>query len=106
MFIGSSALLTFMSEVPPMALFDAKRVPDVAPSDAVVMAHRFVMKCREWALELEIPKIAQRFAADPSPDDAAKLHAWTSYVAFLDHTLRELEEGTLDGWFLPAPPDR
>lgn len=85
-----------------MPLFDANRKVSVAPQDAVVIAHTFVKKCREWALDQEIPKITQRFAADPTASDAAKLHAWTSFVAFLDHTLAELEAGTLDHWFPPT----
>jgi len=47
---------------------------------------------------------------EADPKLAAKLHQWLSFRAFLDHTLRELEDGTLDHWFddplgleLPGP---
>lgn len=82
-----------------MTLFDPHRDVSVAPQDAVVIAHAFVEKCRQWALEREIPRRTQRLAAQHDPLEAEKLAAWRSYVTFLDHTLRELEDGTLDGWF-------
>ena len=83
-----------------MALFNPHRASNVAPQDAVVIAHRFVSKCREWALNQEIPKRSQRLAAQPDSEQAEKLVAWLRYVEFLDHTLAELEDGRLDPWFL------
>lgn len=83
-----------------MALYDEHRGGKVAPEDAVVTVHRFVAKCREWALKLEIPKRSQRLAAQPDRLEAEKLAAWLRYVEFLDHTLTELEAGTLDHWFM------
>lgn len=83
-----------------MALFNRHRAGKVAPQDAVVIAHRFVLKCREWALNQEIPRRSQRLAAQPDREEAEKLTAWLRYVEFLDHTLSELEDGRLDPWFL------
>jgi hypothetical protein len=83
-----------------MALFNRHRASKVAPQDAVVIAHRFVSKCREWALNQEIPQRSQRLAAQSDREQAEKLVAWLRYVEFLDHTLAELEDGRLDPWFL------
>jgi hypothetical protein len=79
-----------------MPLYDASRKPEVAPEDAVLVVHDFVGKCRAWAVG-EIAKREATAAGDPVA--TAKLEAWRSYLAFTDHTLRELEEGTLDRWF-------
>lgn len=51
--------------------------------------HAFVTRCRAWAAE-EI----ERRKVNGKP-----LHEWESYLRFTDHTLRELENGTLDAWF-------
>lgn len=57
-------------------------------------ARDFVARCRDWAAaEIE------RRAADGRP-----AHEWHSYLKFTDHTLRELDEGTLDGWFDGSAP--
>lgn len=70
--------------------------PPDDPAQALAAAHAFVKRCREWAVaELD------RRRASGKP-----LHEWESYLRFTDHTLRELEDGTLDGWFTsPSPPD-
>jgi len=82
-----------------MPLFDAKRDTVVDPKDAVVVVHRFLLRCKAWAEELEIPKREAQLAEDPSPALQKKLDAWHSYLAFTEHTLKELEDGTLDRWF-------
>lgn len=89
-----------------MKLYDPEREPGVAPEDAVIVAHRFVTRCLTWAEERELPKRLDEVRDGLDPDRAARLHAWVAYRAFLLHTLRELEDGTLDGWFTdpPAPP--
>jgi hypothetical protein len=82
-----------------MPLYREDHDLQVAPEQAVVIVHRFVQRCREWALKREIPARSQRVAAEADATEAAKLHAWVAYAAFLEHTLRELEDGTLDHWF-------
>ena len=89
-----------------MKLYDAERVPDVSPEDALAVAHRFVRQCLTWAETREIPSRLEHTATSLDPDVAAHLHGWITYRAFLLHTLRELEDGRLDPWFTPpAPPD-
>lgn len=88
-----------------MALYDPERAVAVDPADAIAVAHAFVTRCKRWADEREIPTRLQRVAASHDPTDAAKLHAWVAYSAMLEHTLHELAEGTLDGWFTPPPVD-
>lgn len=80
-------------------LFEPGRRPEVAPEDAVAVSHAFLVRCRAWATEREIPKLLARLAEHPTPADAARLHQWTTWRDFVDHALRELESGTLDGWF-------
>lgn len=58
----------------------------------------FLRRCRGWGSEREIPATLERLRADPTPKDAARLHQWTTWVAFLDHALGELERGELDRW--------
>jgi hypothetical protein len=82
-----------------MSLYDPDRAADVAPDQAIVIAHRFVSFCKRWGETHGLPGALQRFGEDPTPERAAKLHAWASFSQFLDHTLRELEDGTLDAWF-------
>ncbi len=63
------------------------------PAQALAAAHDFVTRCRAWAID----EIARREA------DGKPTHAWQSYLQFTDHTLRELEDGTLDRWFQRGP---
>jgi hypothetical protein len=56
--------------------------------------HAFVSRCRAWA----VAEIARRRV------NGKPVQEWESYLRFTDHTLRELEEGTLDRWFLPSLP--
>jgi len=86
-----------MADQPP--LFDPTRHVDVDPRDAVRVAHAFMQRCRTWAVEVELPKRRGRVQHSDAPEHAAKLHGWLTYLAFLDHTLAELEDGTLDHWF-------
>lgn len=87
-----------------MPLYDPSREVAVDAVDAVAVVHAFLRRCARWAEEREIPRRLEELASDPDPDRAAKLHAWISYLRFTEHTLRELEDGTLDGWFPEAPP--
>ena len=83
-------------------LYDPDRAVQVDPRDAVHVARAFLLRCRAWGAEDEIPKRLQALAADPTPARAASLHAWTSWVAFVDHAVAELERGELDHWFTDA----
>ena len=80
-------------------LFDPARRSEVDPADAVQVAHAFLARCRRWGAEREIPTRLERLREHPTPEEAAKLHAWTSWVAFVDRAMAELESGTLDHWF-------
>lgn len=82
-----------------MPLFDGDRTPDVAAEDAIVVVHDFLRRARQWATEREIPKRLGRVEGGAGHDEAAKLAAWVAWRDFVDHALRELEDGTLDGWF-------
>ncbi len=80
---------------PPLFSADTP-LPD--PAQGIAAVHVFVTRCRAWA-EMEI---ARRSAA------GKPVHEWEAYVRFTDHTLRELENGTLDRWFTaeaPAPAE-
>jgi len=68
--------------------------------DQKAIVRAFLKRCRDWAQHNEIPKRVQQVADAPSAPEAAKLHAWIAYDQFLDHTLQELADGTLDHWFL------
>ena len=83
-------------------LFQRHEGQPVDPVDAVHEVHRFLHRCRAWATERELPKRRARLAESDDPAHAAALHGWLTYVRFLDHTLRELEDGTLDHWFEAA----
>ncbi len=65
----------------------------------------FLVRCRSWATEREIPIRVQQISEDPRAERAASLHAWLSWRDFIDHALVELESGTLDHWF-PEPDKR
>ena len=82
-----------------MSLYDPERRVDVAPEDAVAVAHAFLEQLRAWAVDREIPKLAGRLAEDATVADAVKMQQWTTWRDFVDHALGELEDGTLDGWF-------
>jgi hypothetical protein len=85
---------------PPVSeLYDPERVPEVDPRDAIVVVHRFLRRCRDWGRDREIPARIERVRTHPTPDEAAKLHAWAAWVAFTEHALGELEGGDLDHWF-------
>ncbi len=76
-------------------LWAAHPRPPADPGEALAAAHAFVTRCRGWAVD----ELARR-AANGKPREA-----WESYLAFTDHTLQELENGTLDAWFVPPTED-
>lgn len=80
-------------------LFDPARTVDLDPRDAVVVVHRFLERCRDWGRDKELPDRIERVRANPTPEEAARLHAWAAWVAFTEHALREVERGDLDHWF-------
>ncbi len=82
-----------------MALFDPEHRVDVDAADAATLTHRFLTRCRAWAVEKEIPKRLTRTAESLDPAEAARLHEWVAWVAFVDHALHEVESGKLDPWF-------
>lgn len=75
-------------------LWEAHPAPPADPGEALAAAHAFVTRCRVWAVD----ELARR------AENGKATGAWESYLAFTDHTLHELENGTLDDWFLT--PDR
>lgn len=91
-----------------MPLYRPDHRPDVAPEDAVAVVHRFLQRARAWAEVEEIPKRLERVRTTLDLDAASKLQAWVAWLRFTEHALRELEDGTLDGWFVPegSPGDR
>lgn len=85
-----------------MPLYDATLQPNVAPEDALKIVHQFLTKCHGWASAREIPKRLKELESSLDKDQAAKLHEWIAYLRFTEHTIRELEDGTLDHWFSAA----
>ena len=83
-------------------LWQPDREVRVDPRDAVHVARAFLLRCRAWGADVEIPKKLVELAAEATPARAASLHAWTSWVAFVDHAVAELERGDLDHWFTDA----
>jgi hypothetical protein len=80
-------------------LYDPHTSPSASPEQQMLAVHTFLRQCRAWAEEREIPKRSRSAKGTESPESAAKLEAWLSYVRFLNHTIVELEEGSLDHWF-------
>ena len=73
--------------------------PELLPSDALAITHEFLLFCRQWAVEKEIPKRRAELRDSNDPERVARLTAWESYIEFTDHAIHELESGTLDHWF-------
>lgn len=88
-------------------LYDDARGTDASeldPALAVAAVHRFLLRCRAWGTDREIPKHLARLEGAPRLEDAARLHQWVTWVSFVDHALTELESGHLDPWFLDTEP--
>ncbi|MEZ4235431.1 MAG: hypothetical protein R3F59_04570 [Myxococcota bacterium] len=83
-------------------LFEPGHRPAVDPRDAAAVVHRFLRRCRAWGAEREVPARLARLQAAPDLKDAASLHQWVAWVAFIDHALAEIEAGKLDDWFTDA----
>ena len=63
------------------------------PEQRIAAAHAFTTRCRAYA----VAEIARRRAEGRAADE------WESYLRFSDHTLKELEDGSLDHWFVENP---
>jgi hypothetical protein len=77
----------------------------VSPDEKKEVVRDFLRRCVGWADEQEIPKRISRVAASESPEDAARLHQWLTYKAFVLHALGEIDDGTLDAWFEDSASD-
>lgn len=86
-----------------MPLFDPMHRPTASAEDRAAIAHDFLRRCREWAVEVELPKRRQAALQSDSPEAAAKLHQWLTYLQFTDHAIEEVEQGKLDHWFSEDP---
>lgn len=80
--------------------YDPDHAPSIDGRDAAAVVHRFLVRCRAWGADREVPARLERVRNHPVPEEAAKLHAWVAWVAFVDHALRELESGKLDDWLV------
>ena len=78
--------------------------PRDRPEDALAVIHDFVSRCRQWANDIEIPKRLRTLEDVPEEAQIASLQRWVTYLAMTEHTLRELEDGTLDHWFQEHGP--
>lgn len=76
---------------------------EIAPEDRRRAVRDFLVRARAWGTDREIPTTLARLQEGPTPKDAARLHQWTTWVAFLDHALAELDRGQLDDWFTEPP---
>lgn len=85
---------------PEAPLWDPSAPLPADPAEAVAAVRRFLLRARAWGTDREIPRRIERLRAAATPEEAAKLHAWTTWVSFCDHALGELERGELDHWFL------
>lgn len=85
-------------------LFDAAPDGDVPPELAIQAVYAFLTRCEAWAEQRELPRRLTAYQTDPSPANAAKLHQWATWRDFIRHASRELQDGTLDHWFVT--PDR
>jgi hypothetical protein len=80
-------------------LFKKGYNPTIDARDALSITHEFLLFCRQWALEKEIPKRLAEAAETDITTRATPLAEWETYVKFTDHAIYELESGTLDHWF-------
>ena len=60
------------------------------PGERWAAARDFVQRCQDWS-EAEMERRVV---------DGRDLTKWKVYAEFTQHTLRELDDGTLDAWFV------
>lgn len=85
--------------MPSEKLYKQSYKPNISPEDALAVTHQFLLFCRSWALEKEIPERKECFEHSGNTDDASRLRDWEVYLSFTEHAISELETGTLDHWF-------
>ncbi|MES2644646.1 MAG: hypothetical protein V4850_34480 [Myxococcota bacterium] len=67
--------------------------PSATPAQRIAAVHAFTTRCRAWA----VAAVTRRREEGRAADD------WELYLRFTEHTLEELENGTLDHWFVENP---
>jgi len=82
-----------------MAIFKPDQKTTCTPEEELAIVHRFLHKCLHWAEQKEIPATLDKLQENSNETLAARLVQWTTYRDFTLHTIRELEDGTLDHWF-------
>lgn len=88
-----------------MPIYTPGLTPDIPPEQALAAVLDFLSRCEAWAEDRELPKHLARFQAAPLPEHAAKLHQWSTWLAFIHHAQDELRTGELDAWFTPSSPE-
>ena len=89
-----------------MPLFNPSTKSTATPEESLATVHAFLLKCLKWAEQKEIPETLAKLQQSPDHKLASRLSQWTTYREFTLHTLKELEDGTLDHWFQSDPkPD-
>jgi hypothetical protein len=83
-----------------MPLYDNKTPLTCSAEEAAAIVHAFVTRCLAWAEEQELPKTQALYDTTPTEALSARLRQWMTYRDFTRHTLQELEDGTLDRWFM------
>jgi len=72
-----------------MPIHESRPALPAEPGERWAAARDFVERCRQWSVaELDRRAVDGRDASE-----------WRVYLKFTEHTLRELDDGTLDGWF-------
>jgi len=89
-----------------MSLYKPDQPIQAPPEESVAIIHQFLNRCLHWAEQIELPKIHAELNISNDPGNVARLRRWTTYREFTLHTIKELEDGTLDHWFQTDPkPD-
>lgn len=76
-----------------MSIRESRPNAPADPGARWAAAREFVERCQTWSLD----EIKRREA------DGRPLADWQVYLRFTEHTLHELDAGTLDAWFEASP---
>ncbi|MSP55391.1 MAG: hypothetical protein EXR69_07305 [Myxococcales bacterium] len=76
-----------------MSIRESRPDAPADPGARWAAARAFVERCHSWSVD----EIKRR------ETDGRPLADWQVYLRFTEHTLHELDAGTLDAWF-EAPP--